>query len=97
MPQAEGGFVATLLDVARDLGLAGSIARSHCFKCVVSIMRDDFAAGLPLLRGGLDELREGGRTGCSAFLTVLARGLGRAGRVSDGLAAIEQAFMLSER
>jgi hypothetical protein len=28
---------------------------------------------------------------------VLARGLGPAGRVSEGLAAIEQAFMLSER
>src|SRR6266446_6788814 len=41
------------------------IARSHCFKCVVSIMRDDFAVGLPLLRGGLDEFaRGGGRTGC---------------------------------
>jgi hypothetical protein len=92
------GFVATLLDVARDLGLAGWIARSHCFKCVVSIMRDDFAVGLPLLRGGLDELREVGATpGAAAFLTVLARGLGSAGRVSEGLAAIEQAFMLSER
>jgi hypothetical protein len=87
-----------LLDVARDLGLAGWIARSPCFKCVVSIMRDDFAVGLPLLRGGLDELREVRATpGAAAFLTVLARGLGRAGRVSEGLAAIEQAFMLSER
>ena len=87
-----------LLYVARDLGLAGWIARSHCFKCVVSIMRDDFAVGLPLLCGGLDELREvGAAPGAAAFLTVLARGLARAGRVSEGLAAIEQAFMLSER
>jgi predicted ATPase len=61
-------------------------------------MRDDFAAGLPLLRGGLDELREvGAAPGTAAFLTVLAHGLGRAGRVSEGMAAIEQAFMLSER
>jgi len=43
-------------------------------------------------------LREvGAAPGAAAFLTVLARGLGRAGRVSEGLAAIEQAFMLSER
>jgi predicted ATPase len=95
---AADGFVATLLDVARDLGLAGWIARSHCFQGVVSIMRDDFAVGLPLLRGGLDELREvGAAPGTAAFLTVLAHGLGRAGRVSEGMAAIEQAFMLSER
>jgi len=47
---------------------------------VVSIMRDDFAVGLPLLRGGLDELREvGAAPGAAAFLRVLARGLGRAG------------------
>jgi predicted ATPase len=95
---AAEGFVATLLDVARDLRLAGWIARSHCFQGVVSIMRDDFAVGLPLLRGGLDELREAGAApGTAAFLTVLARGLGRAGRVSEAMAAIEQAFTLSER
>jgi hypothetical protein len=61
---------------------------------VVSIMRDDSAVGLPLLHGRLDELREvGAAPGAAAFLTVLARGLGRAGRVSEGLAAIEQAFI----
>jgi hypothetical protein len=39
---------------------------------VVSIMRDDFAVGLPLLRGGLDELREvGAAPGAAASLTVL--------------------------
>jgi predicted ATPase len=95
---AAEGFVATLLDVTRDLALAGWIARSHCFQGVVSIMRDDFAVGLPLLRDGLDELRKvGAAPGTAAFLTVLARGLGRAGRVSEGMATIEQAFMLSER
>src|SRR5208283_2978092 len=35
--------------------------------------------------------------GYPAFLAVLARGLGGAGRVSEGLAAIEQALALSER
>jgi hypothetical protein len=39
----------------------------------------------------------GAAPGAAAFLTVLARGLGRAGRASEGMAAIEQAFMLSER
>jgi predicted ATPase/DNA-binding winged helix-turn-helix (wHTH) protein len=95
---AAEGFVETLLDVARDLGLAGWTARSHCFQGVMSIMRDDFAVGLPQLRGALNELREvGAAPGTASFLTVLARGSGRAGRVSEGMAAIEQALMLSER
>jgi predicted ATPase/DNA-binding winged helix-turn-helix (wHTH) protein len=95
---AAEGFVATLLDTAKELGLAGWIARSHCFLGVMSIMRDDTAVGLPLLRGALDELREmGAAPGSAAFLTVLARGLGRAGRISEGMAAIDQALMLSKR
>jgi predicted ATPase len=95
---AAEGFVATLRDVARELGLAGWIARSHCFQGEVSIMHDDLAVGLPLLRGGLDELRDvGAAPSTAAFLAVLARGFGRAGRVSEGMEAIEQAFVLSER
>jgi predicted ATPase/DNA-binding winged helix-turn-helix (wHTH) protein len=95
---AAEGFVATLLDVARDLGLAGWIARSHCFQGMVAIMRDDYAVGLPQLRGGLDELREvGAAPSTAAFLAVHACGLGRAGRVSEGMAAIDEALMLSKR
>ena len=95
---AAEGFLATLLDTAKQLGLAGWIARSHCFQGVVPIMRDDFAVGLPLLRGALDELREAGAApGYAAFLTVLARGLGRAGRISEGMAAIDQALTVCKR
>jgi predicted ATPase/DNA-binding winged helix-turn-helix (wHTH) protein len=95
---AAEGYVATLLDTAKELGLAGWIARSHCFQGVVSIMRDDFAVGLPLLHGALDELREvGAAPSYTAFLAVLARGLGRAGRISEGIAAIDQALSLAER
>ena len=92
------GFTAVLLDRARELGLAGWIARSHCFQGVMLIMRRDFAAGLPLLREALDELREGGAApGYPAFLALLARGLGLAGQVTEGLAVIDQALDLSER
>jgi hypothetical protein len=95
---AAEGFVATLLDTAKELGLAGWVARSHCFQGVVSIMRDDFSVGLSLLRDGLNELRVMGAAPSSvAFLAVLARGLGRAGRISEGMEAIDQALMLSGR
>ena len=61
-------------------------------------MRDDFAVGLPLLRDGLNELRVmGAAPAAAAFLAVLARGLGRAGRVSEGMETIDQALTLSER
>src|SRR5262249_49784172 len=61
-------------------------------------MQDNLAAGLPLLGDALEELRKtGAAPGSPAFLAMFARALGRAGRVSEGLATIEQALMLSER
>jgi predicted ATPase len=95
---AAQSFTAVLLDRARELGLAGWIARGHCFQGTLLIMRRDFVAGLPLLRDALEELREGGAApGYPAFLTLFARGLGLAGRVTEGLAVIDQALELSER
>ena len=61
-------------------------------------MRRDFVASLPLLRDALEEMREGGAApGYPAFLTLLARGLGLARQVTEGLAVIDQALELSER
>ena len=57
---AAQSFTAVLLDRARELGLAGWIARGHCFQGTLLIMRRDFVAGLPLLRDALEEMREGG-------------------------------------
>lgn len=95
---AAAGFTAILVDRSRELGLAGWIARGHCFQGTVLIMQGDFAAGLPMLREALDELRESGAApGHPTFLGVLARGLGQAGQVSEGLTAIDQALALSER
>ena len=88
--------VAMLLDNARTRGLAGWIARGHCFLGIVLIMREDLAAGLPVLRDGLAELRESGAApGYPAFLAALAGGLGRAGHVIEGLETIDQALSLS--
>ncbi len=95
---AAQSFTAVLLDRARELGLSGWIARGHCFQGVLLIMRRDFVAGLPLLRDALEEMREGGAApGYPAFLALLARGLGLAGQVTEGLAVIDQALDLSER
>jgi predicted ATPase/DNA-binding winged helix-turn-helix (wHTH) protein len=90
-------FVEVLLGHARELGLAGWIARGRCFQGTALIVRGDYMTGLPLLRDALDELRDAGSApGYSSFLGVLARGLGRAGRVSEGLEAIDQALSLTK-
>jgi predicted ATPase len=95
---AAQSFTAVLLDRARELGLSGWIARSHCFQGTLLIMRGDFVAGLPLLRDALEEMREGGSApGYPAFLAFFARGLGLAGQVTEGLVVIDQALELSER
>ena len=88
--------VTMLLENAAERGLAGWIARGRCFLGMVMIARSDFAAGLPLLRNALAELRDSGAApSYPAFLAILAEGLGRAGQVVDGLATIDQALMLS--
>jgi tetratricopeptide (TPR) repeat protein len=95
LPAAEN-FAAILQ--AKELGLSDWVARGHCFQGTVLIVRGNFAAGLPLLRDALDELRQGGAApGFPAFLAVLARGLGHAGQVTEGLVAINEALARSER
>jgi predicted ATPase/DNA-binding winged helix-turn-helix (wHTH) protein len=90
------GSVAMLLDNARECGLAGWTARGHCFQGMLMIARDDFAGGLPMLRNALAELRKSGAApSYPAFLAILAGGLGRAGRVTEGLASIDEALMLT--
>ena len=62
-----------LIDNARARGLAGWIARGNCFLGMVMIAREDFAAGLPLLRDSLSELHEkGAAPSYPAFLAILA-------------------------
>jgi predicted ATPase len=62
------------------------------------IQRGDLSIGLRLLRAGFDELGEA-RSAFRyiSFLGTLAEALGRAGQVSDGLAAIDEAFERCER
>jgi tetratricopeptide (TPR) repeat protein len=96
--EAAERFTSILVDRSRELGLAGWIARGHCYEGVVLIMQGDFADGLPLLRDALDELREGGAApGYPAFAALFARGLGLAGQATEGLVVVDQALELSER
>ena len=97
LPAAER-FAAILLGHAEKLRLAGWIARGHCLEATILILRGNVVDGLPLLRNALGELREDGPTpGYTPFLAVWARGLGQSGRLTEGLAAIEQALTLSEQ
>ena len=96
--EAAEACVARLLDTASGLGLAGWIARSHCFQGVLSIMQDRLDFGLPLLQSALAELRRSGAAPAyPAFLGTLAQGLGRAGRFGESLQIIEQALESCER
>jgi predicted ATPase len=65
---------------------------------VLEIKRGDVATGLELLGAGFDELGEArAALGYVIFRGALASGLGRAGRIADGIAAIEEALAWTER
>jgi predicted ATPase len=70
--------------------------RSH--QGVLVIHRGDLNTGLSLLRAGFDELGET-RSALRflTFLSEMAEALGRAGQVSEGLAAIEEALEWTDR
>ena len=63
---------------------------------VLFIQRGDLVTGLPLLRAACDE--PGGAGSAPRYFTFLmAEALGRAGQIADGLTAIEEAIVRSER
>jgi predicted ATPase len=65
---------------------------------VLEIKRGDVATGLELLGAGFDELGEArAALGYVIFRGALASGLGRAGQIADGIAAIEEALAWTER
>jgi predicted ATPase/DNA-binding winged helix-turn-helix (wHTH) protein len=91
-------WVAMLIEHSERHALAVWQILGRCLKGVLLIRCGEGAAGLPLLRAALEELR---RTGYvlryTGFLGVLAEGLGGAGQVAEGLVAIEEALERSER
>jgi predicted ATPase len=62
----------------------------------LAIQRSDLSSGLRLLRAGFDEPGAAGSVP-RFFSFVMAEALGRAGQIADGLTAIEEAIVRSER
>jgi predicted ATPase len=89
-------YVATLLDHSTRHGLARDNAFARIYQAELVIEGGDINAGLPLLRTVFTEpaaLRFAPRF----FASLMARALGRAGQIDDGLATIEAAIEQSER
>jgi len=99
-----GDLVAAepLIENLVDLSARGALTHWHAWgrghQGELAIKRGDVAAGLSLLRAGLDELgvaRSGLRYGM--FLPRIAAALAQTELVSDGYAAIEDALAWTER
>jgi predicted ATPase len=89
-------YVEMLLDHSTRHALARWRVFGRCYQGLLVIQQGDLAIGLRLLRAGFDE--PGGAGSIARFFTFLmAEALGRAGRIEDALAAIEEAIVRSER
>lgn len=90
--------VATLLNDAQKHGFGAWHAWGGCFQGVLHVKRGEVIIGTQLLRAALDELR-GARFAAryTQFLGALAEGLGPAGQIAEGLVAIDEALVRSER
>ena len=87
-----------LLDHATRQALRWWHAYGRKLQGLLLIRRGDVDAEARVLRPALDELREARFAfHHTAFLTMLAEGLGSAGRVAEGLAAIDEAIARSEQ
>ncbi len=91
-------YVAMLLDHSTSHALDVLHVWARSFHGALLIKRGDVVHGLRILRTALDELSETAfALPYTAFLGELAEGLGRAGRIFEGLAAIDEALARSER
>jgi predicted ATPase len=89
-------YVQMLLDDSTRHTLARWRAFGRSYQGMLLIQRGDLSIGLRLLRAGFDE--PGAAESVPRFFTFLmAEAFGRAGQVADGLAAIEEAIVRSER
>jgi predicted ATPase len=89
-------YIEMLLDHSTRHALARWHVYGRCHQGVLAIQRGDLRIGLRLLCAGLDE--PGAAGSAPRFFTFLmAEALGRAGQIADGLAAIEEAIVHSER
>jgi predicted ATPase len=90
--------IAILSDLSADLGMPFWRQLADCLNGELLIRRGEVAKGSILLRAALDVMLMDRRAlHHVGFLYPLAEGLGSAGRVSEGLATIEDALAHSER
>jgi predicted ATPase len=89
-------YVGMLLEHSRNHALSRWRAYGRCHQGALAIQRGDLSTGLRLLRAGLEELGDP-RSAPLLFRFVMAEALGRAGQIADGLAAIEEEIVDSER
>jgi predicted ATPase len=89
-------YVEMLLDHSTRHALARWRAFGRCYQGMLVIQRGDLSIGLRLLRAAFAEPGAAG-SAPRLFTFVLAEALGRAGQIPDGLAAIEEAIVRSER
>jgi predicted ATPase len=89
-------YVEMLLDHSTSHALPRWRVFGRCYQGMLVIQRGDLDTGLRLLRAGLDESGAAGFV--PRFLAFhMAKAWGRAGQIADGLAAIEEAIVRSER
>jgi predicted ATPase/DNA-binding winged helix-turn-helix (wHTH) protein len=89
-------YVEMLLDHSTRHALARWRVFGRCYQAMLIIQRGDLGMGLQLLRAGFAE--PGAAGSVPRFFTfLLAEALGRAGQIADGLAAVEEAILRSER
>ena len=91
-------YVGTLLGLSALHSLAIWHSPGVSYQGVLAVKTGAIASGLQLLRAGSDELGEA-RSAIRfiPFLGEMAEALGRAGQISDGLAAVEETLVWSER
>ena len=91
-------YIGMLLEHSTKLGLVRWRAFGLSHQGTLAIKRGDLKTGLELLRAGLDEFGETRSAyGYVKFRGTLASALNDAGRVAEGLAAIEEALQQVER
>jgi predicted ATPase len=95
---AAESYVGTLLDYSTRHALAVWHAFGLGLQRVLAVRRGDVASGLRLLRARFDDLGQANTAfRFSHFLRETAEALGRAGKIADALAAIDEAIAHCER
>ncbi len=95
-PAAAEHYVEMLLDHSTRHALTRWCVLGRCYQGVLAIQRGNLSSGLGLLRAAFAEPAAIGSVP-RLFGFLMAEALGRAGEITDGLAAIEEAILRSER